>query len=156
MQVRSGKLLGRREEGLILEVPGIYVYVVSAKITRLPSKLSASHSYYQHGHDDTSETRGVVDEERSSHFPMRRVHRGHLSNTCKPRIYMYVVSAKITRLPSKLSPTHSYYQHGHDDTSETRGVFDEERSSYFPHAPRAPRAPFQHVQAPHLSERCEC
>ena len=93
VQVRGGELLGRREEGLILEVPGIYVYVVSAKITRLPSNLSASHSYYQHGHDDTS---------------------------------------------------------------ETRGVFDEERSSYFPHAPRAPRAPFQHVQAPHLYVRCEC
>ena len=54
-------------------------------------------------------------------FPMHRVHLGLLPTRPSPVTYMYVVSAKIPCLLSKLSPTHSYYQHGHDDTSETRG-----------------------------------
>jgi len=58
--------------------------MVTAKITCLPSNLSPSQSYYQDGHDDTSESRGVYDEERSSYFPMHRVHLGYLS-TRKPR-----------------------------------------------------------------------
>jgi len=122
--------------------PGIFMYIVSAKIPYLPSKLSPTHSYYQHGHGDISGCRGVVDGERSSYFPHAPSSYGPPFNTCKPCIFMYVVSAKITCLPSKLSPTHSYYQHGHGDNSGCRGVVDGERSSYFPHAPSSYGLPF--------------
>ena len=69
--------------------------------------------------------------------------------------YMYVVSAKITFLPLNLSPSQSYYQHGHDGTPETRGVFDGEHSSYFLHAPSAPRSPFNTCKTGHLYVHCE-
>jgi hypothetical protein len=136
--------------------PRSYMYVVSAKITCFPLKLSPSQSYYQRGHDDTSETRGVFDEERSSYFLHAPSASGAPSNTCKPRSYMYVVSAKITCLPLNLSPSHSYYQRGHFDTSETRRMFDEERSSYFLRAPRAPEVPLNACKPPQLYVRCEC
>jgi hypothetical protein len=136
--------------------PRSYMYVVSARITCLPLKLSPSQSYYQHGYYDTSESRGVFDEERSSYFLHVPSASGAPFNTCKPRSYMYVVSAKITCLPLKLSSSHSYYQHGHCGTLETRGVFDEERSSYFLHVPSASGAPFNTCNPPQLYVRCEC
>ena len=94
------------------------MYVVSAKILCLPSNLSSPQSYYQDGHDDTPGTRGVFDEERSSYFLHAPSASGAPFNTCKPRIYMYVVSAKITCFPLNLSPSQSYYQHGHNNTSD--------------------------------------
>ena len=79
--------------------PVTYMYVVSAKIPCLPSKLSLSHSYCQHGHDDISKTCGVVDRDRLSYFPMHRVHLVLLSTRPSPVTYMYVVSAKILVCP---------------------------------------------------------
>jgi hypothetical protein len=111
--------------------PVTYMYVVSAKITWLPLKLSSSHSYYQHGHCGTLETRGVFDEERSSYFLHVPSASGAPSNTCKPRSYMYVVSAKITCLPLNLSPSHSYYQRGHNSTSECWGMPDGVYNDHF-------------------------
>jgi hypothetical protein len=111
--------------------PRIYMYVVSAKITRLPSKLSPTHSYYQHSHDDTSETRGVFDGERTSYFPHAPSASGAPFHTCKPRIYVYVASAKIPCLPSNLSPTQSYYQYGHNSTSECQGMPDGVYNDHF-------------------------
>jgi hypothetical protein len=132
------------------------MYVVSAKITCFPLKLSSSQSNYQHGHCGISETSGVFDEERSSYFLRAPSASGAPINTCKPRSYMYVVSARITCLPLKLSPSQSYYQHGYYDTSESRGVFDEERSSYFLHVPSASGALFNTTKPRHLYVRCEC
>ena len=74
--------------------------MVTAKITCLPSNLSPSQSYYQDGHDDTSESCGVYDGRRSSYFPHAPSASGVPFNTCKPRIYMCVVSANLTCLPS--------------------------------------------------------
>ena len=93
--------------------PGIYMCVVSANITCLPSNLYPSHSYYQHGHCGISETLGVVDGGRLSYFPMHRVHLGLLPTRPSPVTYIYVVSAKVPCLPSKLSSAQSYCQHGH-------------------------------------------
>jgi hypothetical protein len=73
-----------------------------------------------------------------------------------PGIYMCVVSANITCLPSNLSPSHSYYQHGHCGISETRGVVDGGRLSYFPHASSASGAPSNTTKPGHLYVRCEC
>ena len=87
---------------------------------------------------------------------MHRVHLGLLPTRPRPVIYMYVVGAKIPCLPSKLSSTHSYCQHGHDDISETRGVADRDRSSCFPHASSASGAPFNSTKPGHLYVRCEC
>jgi hypothetical protein len=135
---------------------GIFMYVVSAKIPFLPSKLSPTHSYYQHGHGDISGCRGVVDGERSSYFPHAPSSYGPLFNTCKPR-HLYVrCECKNTFLPSKLSPTHSYCQHGHGDISGCLAVVDGERSSYFPHAPSASGPPFNTCKPRHLYVRCEC
>jgi hypothetical protein len=89
-------------------------------------------------------------------FPMHRVHLGLLPTRPSPVTYMYVVSAKITLFSSKLSPTQSYYQDGHDDISETRGVVDRDRSSYFPHASSASGAPFNTTKPGHLYVSCEC
>jgi hypothetical protein len=95
---------------------------------------------------------------KSAHhiFFMYRVLLEHFSTRPSPVTYMYVVSAKITWLPLKLSSSHSYYQHGHCGTLETRGVFDEERSSYFLHVPSASGAPFNTCNPPQLYVRCEC
>ncbi len=120
-----------REHRRYLSSPRGYMYVVSAKIACFPLNLSPSQSYYQDGHDDTSESRGVFDEERSSYFLHAPSASGYFSTRPSPVTYMYVVSAKITCFPLKLSPSQSYYQHGHCGISETSGVFDEERSSYF-------------------------
>jgi hypothetical protein len=57
-------------------------------------------------------------------FSMHRVHRGHLSTRASPVTYMYVVSAKINFFPLNLSPSQSYYQHGHSGTSECWGMPD--------------------------------
>ena len=89
-------------------------------------------------------------------FPMHRVHLGLLPTRPSPVTYMYVVSAKIPCLPSKLSLPHSYSQDGHDDISETRGVVDRDRSSYFPHATSASGAPSNTTKPGHLYVRCEC
>jgi hypothetical protein len=88
-------------------------------------------------------------------FPMHRVHLGLLPTRPSPVTYMYVVGAKIPCFPSKLSSTHSFYQDGHDDISETRGVVDRDRSSYFPHAPSASEAPSNTTKPGHLYVRCE-
>ena len=95
---------------------------------------------------------------KSAHhiFSMRRVHMGHLSTRASSGIFMYVVNAKIPFLPSKLSPTHSHCQHGHGDISGCRGVVDEERSSYFHHAPSAYGPPFNTCKLLHLYVRCKC
>jgi hypothetical protein len=96
----------------------MYMYVVSAIIPCLPVNLSPSQSYDQHSHCGISETRGVFDEERSSYFLHAPSSHGPPFNTCKPRIYMYDVSVKIPCLPLNLSPSQSYYQHGHNNTSD--------------------------------------
>ena len=122
--------------------PRMYIYVVSAKIPCFPLNLSSSQSYYQDGHCGISETRGVFDEERSSFFLHAPSSYRPSFNTCEPRIYMYVMSAKIPCFPLNLLPSQSYYQHGHCGISETRGVFHEEHSSYFLHAPCSYGPPF--------------
>ena len=89
-------------------------------------------------------------------FFIRRVYMGHFSTRASPRMYMCVVSAKIPGFPSNLPPSQSYYQDGHDNTSESRGVFDEERLSYFLHAPSSYGPPFNTCKLPHVYVRCEC
>ena len=96
---------------------------------------------------------GCLMESAHHVFSIHRVHRDHLSPRASPVTYMYVVSAKIIFLSPNLSPSHSYYQHGHDGTSETRGEFDGERSLYFIHAPSAPRSPFNTCKPGHLYVR---
>jgi len=136
--------------------PVTYMYVVSAKIPCLSANLSPTHSYCQHSHFSISETRGVVDGDRSSYFPHASSASGAPSNTTKPGHPYVRCGWEDTFFPSKLSPTHSFYQDGHDDISETRGVVDRDRSSYFPHASSASGAPSNTTKPGHLYVRCEC
>jgi hypothetical protein len=100
------------------------MYVVRAKIPCLPSNLPPSQSYYHHGHDGTSETRGVVDGERSSYFLHAPSAPRSPFNTCKPG-HLYVrCECKNIFFPLNLSPSQSYYQHGHSGTSECWGMPD--------------------------------
>ena len=80
-------------------IPGIYMYVVSAKIPFYPSKLSTPQSYCQHGYCGISETRGFVDGERPSHFLHVPSAPRPLSNTASPGIYMYFVTEKYLICP---------------------------------------------------------
>ena len=135
--------------------PVTYMYVVSAKITCFPSKLSPPQSYYQNSHGDTLKLAGWLIEIAHRIFLMQRVHLGLLPTRPSPVTYMYAVSAKMPCLPSNLSPSQSYYQHGYCSISEFRGVVDGERLSYFPHAPSAPGGPSNTTKTGHLYVRCE-
>jgi hypothetical protein len=79
----------------------------------------------------TRDAGGWLMESAHHIFPMRRVHMGYLSTRASPGIFMYIVSAKITCLPSNLYPTHSHYQDGHDGTSICQGMLDGACNDHF-------------------------